>query len=167
VWWTKAIANLGNGSNITVNLSASITAKAVIGWVFSVGSGNTLSQENQSDLANDNADAGSITISGLSNIEHLFIRGIAVEDNFTTFTATTSWTAFDHTGANTTGTPAASNQTARGEFRIVTATSGTSDPTTSNSDQASTLIAFKEITAPTILARRSFVGTRSGSRQPL
>jgi hypothetical protein len=158
IFYTKATTNLSSGSSITINLSVAKTAKAVAGWAFSMNSANVLSVESGADLANDGADAGSITLSSLANREHLFIRGGAVESNGTTYTASTNYTTFTHTSSTTSGGGGATNLGARGEFRILSGTSDSTDPTTSASDQASAYVAINEDAPPQGGGpRRSFI----------
>jgi hypothetical protein len=168
IFYTKATANLSSGAAITINLSVAKTAKAVAGWQFSMNSANVLSIENGADLANDGADAGSMTLSSLANREHLFIRGGAVESSGTTYTASTSYTTFTHTSSTTSGGSSTTNMGARGEFRILTGTSDSADPTTSASDQASTYVAINEDAAPQGGGpRRRFVSEyRGAENQP-
>ena len=148
IFYSKAAATLSSGSSITINLAVAKTAKAVAGWAFTMNSANVLAVESGADLADDGADAGLMTLSGLASREHLFIRGGAVESNGTTYTASTSYTSFTHTSSTTSGGGGASNMGARGEFRILTGTSDSTDPTTSSSDQASAYIAINEDPPP-------------------
>src|SRR5213594_3234239 len=141
VWYSKASTNLASGANITFNLNGlSLTAKAATCWAFTMVTGNSIAVESGADWANDGTDASAITLSGLPNIQHLFIRGTGAEGTATTYTASTNYTAFTHT-SSTDGT--GSNGTsmgARGEFRISPATTTDStDPTASGAvDHAST-----------------------------
>jgi hypothetical protein len=163
IFYTKATANLSSGAAITINLSVAKTAKAVAAWQFSMNSANVLSVESGADLANDAADAGSITISSLANREHLFIRGGAVESSGTTYTASTNYTAFTHTSSTSSGGSSNTNMGARGEFRILTGASDSTDPTTSASDQASVYVAINEDAAPQGGGpRRMFVSENRG-----
>jgi hypothetical protein len=148
IFYTKAKANLASGGNVTVTLSTAKTAKAAAMWEFSMNAAMILTVAAGSDLANDAADAGSMSISGLASQEYLFVRGGSVESSGTTYTASTNYTAFTHSSSTTAGSSSASNIGARGEFRILTATSSSTDPTTSASDQASTYVALSEITPP-------------------
>lgn len=148
IFYTKAKLNLSSGSNITVTLSAAKTAKAATAWEFSINPTNVLVVGAGADLANDALDAGSMTMSGLSSQEYLFVRGGAVESNGTSYTSSASYTNFTHTSATTAGGGAASNMGARGEFRVLTGTGDSTNPTTSASDQASTYIAISEAAPP-------------------
>src|SRR5947208_9906637 len=145
VWYSKASFNLSG--NITVNLSGSIAAKAVTCWQFTMGAGNTIVLEDGGDKSDVQADAGLITLSGLPSIEHLFIRGTASEASGQTYTASTNYTAFTHTSSTFVGGSTSSSMDARGEFRIFTATTDTTDPAMSSTarDRASTMVALREV----------------------
>jgi hypothetical protein len=143
--WAKQNATAEvSGATVTITFSSSIAAKAATGWRFTMDNAKLLTLEASGVLANDGVDAGAMTLSGMVSREHLMIRGGAVEAALTTYGVSVNYTAFDITGANTTGGGAAANMAARGEFRIVTSTSETTDPTTSASDQASAMLALYE-----------------------
>ena len=144
VWYSKAGANLASGGNVTVDFSGSITAKAVTCWEFTMDTTKVIQVDGGADLANDGADAGAITLSGLANIEHLWLRGTGVENNGTTYTASTNYTTFTHTSSTTSGNPVASNIGARGELRVFTGTSDSTDPTTAAADNASAMVVLSE-----------------------
>lgn len=164
IYYTKAAATLASSGNVTVNFSASKTAKGATMWEFSMGATKILTVAGGVDLANDATDAGSMTIAGLSSNEYLFVRGGAVENNGTSYTASTNYTGFTHTSSTTSGGGAASNMGARGEFRIVTATGDSTNPTTASADQASTYIALSEIDPSTGGGpRRIFISRRRAS----
>src|SRR5437870_3090492 len=160
VWYSKASFNLATSGNITVNLSGSIAAKAVTCWQFTMGAGNTIVVEGYADRSDDGVDAGSITLSGLPNIEHLFIRGTASEASGQTYTASTSYTTFDSTSSTFVGGATSTSMDARGEFRIFTATTDTTDPTMSASarDRASTMVALREVVGPAPAPRYQAAG---------
>jgi hypothetical protein len=148
VWYTKASVNLPTTGRIAVKFYAAISAKAVTCWEFTTGAGSGIAVEWGGDRA-DTGDAGAITLSGLASAEHLWLRGTGVEDNVTTYTATTNPNIFTGFGnyltSTTSGGGAAQQMAARGEFRISTATSETTDPTTSSADNASTMVALVEV----------------------
>jgi hypothetical protein len=169
IFYTKASANLSSGGQITITLAAAKTAKAVAGWEFTMGSANTLSVEDGAGLANDSADAGSMTLSGLANREHLFIRAVGIESSITSYTASTNYTACTHSSSTTSGGGSATNMGARCEFRILSGTGDSSNPTTSASDQASAYVAINE-DAPQGGGggpRRTFISRRGGIPQEL
>ena len=144
VWYSKAGANLASGGNVTVDFSGSVTAKAVTCWEFTMDSTKVIQVDGGNDLANDGVDAGAITVSGLANVEHLWLRGTGVENNGTTYTASTNYTTFTHTSSTTSGNPVASNIGARGEFRVFTGTNDSTNPTTAVADNASAMVVLSE-----------------------
>src|SRR5207249_4490944 len=160
VWYSKASANLASGGNITVNLSGSIAAKAVTCWQFTMGAGNMIVLEGGGDKSDVQADAGLITLSGLPNTEHLFIRGTASEASGQSYTVSTNYTAFTHTSSTFAGGATSTSMDARGEFRIFTATTDTTDPTMSASarDRASTMVALREVVGPAPAPRYQAAG---------
>src|SRR5439155_1474058 len=103
--------------------------------------------EGGGDKSDVQADAGLITLSGLPNTEHLFIRGTASEASGQSYTVSTNYTAFTHTSSTFAGGATSTSMDARGEFRIFTATTDTTDPTMSSTsrDRASTMVALKEV----------------------
>jgi hypothetical protein len=163
VFYTKASANLSSGAAITITLAAAKAAKAVTGWEFTMSAANTISVEDGSDLANDGADAGSMTLPSLANREHLYIRGGAVESNATSYTASSNYTAFTHSSSTTSGAASASNMGARAEFRILSGTGDSTNPTTASVDQASVYVAINEDPAPEGGGpRRIFISEQDG-----
>ena len=149
IWYGVAGSNIASGSTITVTLAAAVTAKALAAWEFTIGT-SSVQVDGTGTRADDGVDTGSITLSSLANVEHLFIRGSCGENPLTTYTVSTNYTAFTHTSSNTTGGATATNMYARGEHRILTGTSDSTDPTTAASggvDHASIMVAFSE--APT------------------
>src|SRR5439155_21107858 len=103
--------------------------------------------EGGGDKSDVQADAGLITPSGLPNTEHLFIRGTASEASGQSYTVSPNYTAFTHTSSTFAGGATSTSMDARGEFRIFTATTDTTDPTMSSTsrDRASTMVALKEV----------------------
>lgn len=147
--WTCIVTNtISSGGTITATLSDTRTVKAMTAWEFSVGAGSTVSLAGTLQvLANDALDPGSMSISGLTSKEYLFVRGVSHEGSVGLLTATTSYTKFtDILGA--TGT-AASSMASLGEFIILTGTGSTSDPTVSARDSASVFLALEEVPAAT------------------
>jgi hypothetical protein len=146
--WSKITTTLVSGTDtITANFS-SITAKAILTREFTVAAGATIAVAGTpQDLANDAADPGSMTISGLASGEYLFVRAIALERANAAITPTANYTNAGNNG--TSGGAAASNMNVAGEFRIFTGTSNTSDPTATAVDNANIFIAFREVTPST------------------
>lgn len=148
VWFTKATTNLTTGGTVTVTLANTKTVKAATFWEFTIGGGNTLqvATSGAADLARDATTPGSLALAGLANKEYLFIRGIGTEHRTDVVTATANHTKF--TDAPADGGSAAASQTASGEWRILTGTGNTSNPSaTTTSDRATTLLALEEIAA--------------------
>jgi hypothetical protein len=144
-------SQLNSGGTITISHS-SITARACTAWEFTVGSGNVVTVGGSNTSAVDNADAGSVTISSLTNREWLFVHAVAHEGvNGDSFTASTNYTGM--TGNGTTGGGGASNMSVRAEFRILTGTSDSVDPTYTSADHAQQYVALKE-DAPGVNNRR-------------
>jgi len=169
IWYTKATVSLPTTGSITVNFSGSITAKAATCYAFNMGASTAIKVDGGSDLPNINgANAGSITLSGLASIEHLWLRGMAIESNSTTYTASTSFTASFATANANTGTVLTS-MNARGEHMIFTGTSQTTAPTTTSGtafvDIASSMIALSELTCA--VAEPSYVAVNTQSTQAI
>jgi uncharacterized delta-60 repeat protein len=121
-----------SGTTLTATFAGSITANAASGWLF----GTTINLSPitgvlDSSNAGGTSDPPAMTIDNLTGSnEYLFIRGIAYENTPSlTFTPTTDFTAIDTAG--TTGGAALTNQTVVGEFRIISTSSLTSDPSLS------------------------------------
>lgn len=146
IWYIDNCPAVSAGSNVVVTYTDVTTAKAIVGWRFTRDNSKTLTLENHAFNSASGADCPSVSLSSLTSREYLFIRGDSCEDKVTTFTATTSWTAFDHTDCNTTGGATAANQGVRGEFYITTATGATSSCSISSSsgDHAAILLALYE-----------------------
>ncbi len=148
---SKITAALTTASSATITANfTTTTAKAIVVKNFTVAAGNTIEVAGTpQDLADDNLDPGSMAISGLTaSTEYLFVRSTALERANATWTVTASHTIATCNG--TTGGGAASNMNICGEFRILTATTDTSDPTATAVDNASIFIAFKEAAGTTL-----------------
>lgn len=132
---------------ITIN-HGSVTARAANARFYSLGAGNQLTWvASPATLANDGADPGSLSLSSLTSLEYLFYRATAYEAALvTTPTASTNFSLSPGTagGDGTASGGAASNMSVFSEYRIVTATSQTSDPTVTSADCASIFAAFFE-----------------------
>ncbi len=150
LFYLTASYDIPAGTAITASFTASITAKAATGWRFvtdqraiaytgsvtSSAAGGT-SQPLRINLANLTSGSGN----------YLFIRGVAFENtNTTTFTPTANYTTISADG--TTGGAVITNQSVRGEFRILTTASYFSNPTLgAASSQASIFWTFYESAA--------------------
>lgn len=150
LFMTKATTNLTTGGTITANFSAAV-ADGMVCQEFSIGAGNVFTSEGTwQDLAADNAAPGSMTIGSLTSQAHIYLRATAHEGvQADAYTPTTNWTQFTTNTDNfTTGGATASNMGPRCEFRIVTNTTDTSNPTYTNADHASVMVVFYEAAAP-------------------
>lgn len=143
VWYSQVATQLTTSDTCTANFSASTAASAIMARGFTATSGATITMEGSATLANDGADPGSMTLSGLASREYLFIRAIAYEGVVTTGTNTTDYVPVAATAA-TSGGGGASNMGVWAEWRIFTGTGDTSNPTVSAVDSASVYVAIKE-----------------------
>lgn len=135
---------LGNGGVITVNHS-SVNDVALRAWEFTLDTDAIGVYGTLQVLANDAADPGSMTLGSLVSDEYLFLRLTSTEGETTTgYTVTTNYTSIDPLASSTAGA-AAGNIVLSGEFRIVTATTSTSDPTFTAEDSASIMFALREV----------------------
>lgn len=137
---------INSGGTITGNLANSKQSKAISAWKWSIGAGNTVQLAGTLQTVADDGpgNASALSLSGLSNIERLYIRALANESSSATdITATASYTRF--TADQTTGGGAATNMGIRGEWRILTGTGDTSDPNFASGDQASIFRALEEV----------------------
>jgi len=146
LWYSKLTNQINSGGTITANFTnnTSRDATTMSAWELSIGAGNVVTVEGGTDNSTDGASYQSMSLSGLTSQEYLFLRCIATENaGGDTFTPTTSYSTF--TQANTTGGAGDSNMTVRAEFRILTATGDTSSCSSSGApDSASVYVAFKE-----------------------
>lgn len=138
-------------ARITVNFANTITAKVFTSWRFTKGSGNVVSVAGsvQTEVV-DNGDAGNLTISGLPSFEYLFIRVIASEtDGAGIATNTTSYTNITPNPSGTGGSEKG-HMSIQGEFRILTGTGDSSNPTLTDItvDLASVYFALNEAAPP-------------------
>ena len=163
VHFSKLTTGLTSGSStITCNF-ASVTDKAMhLVAEFTIAVGNVVSVVGTPQgAAVTGADAGALTISGLTSAEYLFVRGIAAESNAVlsmTATASYSLPTAPTDGCNgTTGGGAATDMAACSERRIFTGTGDTSDPTlVATADNASVYAALQEA-APPATNKRSVI----------
>lgn len=145
IWYCVLTTGITATTSATITFSTTRNDKLVVGhrsFTFSGGVITVAGSQGKSDTA---SDAGAITISGLnSSSEYLFIRASAVENNTSAGTVSTNFTQLvvGTSASGTTGGGAASNIWGQAEYRIVTATSETSDPTTASVDNASAMAAF-------------------------
>ncbi len=166
LWYSKLTTALVVAvDTVTANFSSSVAAMAMGCKKFTITAGATVTLEASATLANDGADPGSMTLSGLASREYLFFRAIALERADAGLAGmTTGYTEIPNAGAGTTGGGAATNMNLCGEFRIFTGTGDTSDPTATAVDNASVYVALKEAAAA---AAASLVYDRMAHLRPL
>lgn len=149
VWYSLLTNATTSGNTATFNLtnSASRDASSYRSMEFTIAASSTISVAGTCQtLANDNADAGSQTISGLSSSEYLFFRGIASETDTGAISSTTASYTSNAGATCTAGGGEATNMCATMEYRILTGTGDTSDPTMADTtaDRASVYVALLE-----------------------
>lgn len=141
---SKLTAALTSGvSTITANFSNSPAASALTAWKHTIGAGNTFQIAGVVQYETLLGGPGALVISGLPSKEYLFLRAEAMETDTPNYAPTASYTAV--TEVATTGGGAASNMASCGEFRILTGTGDTSDPTGNSTDHVGIFIALEEI----------------------
>lgn len=145
LWRCKVQFQLISTTVITVTFNTAIFDRCVGSAEFSVAGGTTADQsaaavENETVGANG---FGSVSTSGLANVEHLHIRAMAKRGNTTTdITPTTNFTSW---GLTIRSRNSASSIIVRVEHRINTSTGETSNPTLANvGDTANIFVAYHE-----------------------
>jgi hypothetical protein len=142
LWYKRLTSTLGAGDDeIDITFPSSVVAKATYAYIFST----TTSHCNVAFVygsAND-VDPASMGISGLPSREYLFIRAVATERGNYDFVPSTNYTPF---GQNTTTSGGDQTDVAiAAEYRIVTTTGGTTDPSTGTPESASVYAAFMDV----------------------
>lgn len=148
VWKSIHATGLNGSQSITANLANSVTAKCIMAFRFGTSATNVQLAGSLQTLANCGVDPGSMTVSGLPSKEYLFVRAIAGETNSTTSLTVTS-NYGDFSNGQTSGGASNTNMAVRGEYRILTGTSSTSDPTWTAADHASVFFALDEAASGT------------------
>ena len=123
-WRTIAATQLSSGQTITLNLSGSLTSKAVTCHEFTIGTtaalawlyGYGFGSSSDCDVVGFGDTANSMTQSR----EYLKLRMDGIEIDSSTYSAAASWTAFTHTSSQTSGGTATDNIAARGSYHIQT-----------------------------------------------
>jgi hypothetical protein len=155
IWLFEATGTVNTGTTITVNFSNNVTDKCCSFWKYTVGAGAKLVlNRTGADLGvitsevNGSNGFGSSAFAGLSNISRLYFRGLGKEANSTTdLTVSSGFTLITLTRSRNN----AAAVIVRGEFRIVTATGETSNPTLAVSgDTAGLFLALEEVTPAAI-----------------
>lgn len=142
LWYVVLNQPVDTTMTLDIAFSTVTTAKAATGWIFSRGA-STLVSDGSGTRSDDALDPGAITLAGLTNRQHIYVRGTASEAALGTYTATAGYTAFDHSGSTVGAGDTA--MTATAEFKIATSTGDTSDPTVMSADHASVMAALAEI----------------------
>lgn len=162
IFYCKVTTQIETSDTITVTLANTHTAKCFSADLFTVS--GTISVAGTADLANDGADPGSMTISSLASKEYLFVRGIASESNDASpYTATANYTQFSADQVADTGVSAAS-MSVHCEWRILTGTGDTSDPTLFSADHASAYVALLATPSNTANLLRGLLGRPFGGK---
>jgi hypothetical protein len=149
LWLFYATAANNVGTVFTINLSGNITDKCALMWGFTHAANTrlTLTTGITNPITSEVNGAngfGSSAFSGLSNLSRLYFRTLGKEANSTT--ALTQTSGYTLSNAIRSRNNAAA-QLGRGEFRIITATGETSNPTLAVSgDTAGLFVALEEAT---------------------
>lgn len=145
LWMSRITTQISIGTVITANFSGNRVMKFMGGRVYTVAAGNTLTQSAAAVTSEVNGanDFGSSSFSGLSSKERLYFRLMGKEANTTTaLTSTTNYTG----GPGGRSLNDVNAVTMKSEFRIVTATGETSNPTLAVSgDTAGVFVALEEL----------------------
>lgn len=149
LWFARSDISVASGATLTVTFAAATVAKAIASESFRKTAGfiSTLYQKDATYSSEvDAGDTGAITAGSLRNTEHLFIRATAVEGPTATSTVTSGYTAGAQNIA-TAGGVADTNVAIVVEWRILTATTSTSDPTLTDTttDTAAVFAAITEV----------------------
>jgi hypothetical protein len=130
VWRTIATSTLSSGGAITFNIASNRTAWAATCHEFSIAASQVLSEDITPEIQeNDNSEILTDASGTVASREHLFIRGVCGETNdATAWTADGNYSGFTMTSSTTSGGGSASNMGARGDYRILNATSDNNDP---------------------------------------
>lgn len=158
-WWADIETQLtGSTDSVYMNLSSSRTAKAGLCQPFSVSqTGTTVTREGVDRASTDGVPA-SLSISGLSSQEYLWIRVEGKEDaDLDLYTADADYTNIS-IPICTTGGGADSNICLTFDWRIYTGTGDTNLPLDGESDTwAELFLALKEAEAAEPSARRVII----------
>lgn len=151
IFYTLATVELSTGMYMTINNTTAETARAGTCHEFTVQSNAVVTSTGTEQKEDSTGDAGPLTLGSLGSGEHLWIRGMAAETgNGDISIVSVSWSKIAASNLDT-GTEATS-MSAVGEYRILSATTATSDPTMNDTtaDRASSLIALNEAKASSV-----------------
>jgi hypothetical protein len=159
IWASQLTTGLSSGSGMTFTFSAAVTAKTALARYYTVGSGNTW-QLDGSNGASGSSTTPSVTLSGLSSVERLWLGGLAAEGTATvTADADYGSTQTVATSGGTTDT----NMRGYSASRVATLTSDTFNPTLSaSSDWAIALVALREVAGDVTIAAPLASATAAG-----
>lgn len=166
VWYLQNSAAVSTGATVSITLANSVTAKVASGFTFTMNNSNTLTVESTKTFGVcDACNTPSLSLTGLTSREYLWVYSYSGEYGDATFTASSGWTGWVHTAA--TGGPGASRYQGGGQFLVATATGQSSiQPSTDTGrDWAAHLVALYEDSGgptPTPAARRIIRLTKSG-----
>lgn len=161
-WGSVLDVQLTTGTPVTAAWNVNESDICAAMWQFGIGAGKSLALTTGvtnpiTNEVNGTTGFGSVTHSGLSSLERLYIRVLGKQANTTTaITASTNFTTWALTTRSRNNSSAVIN---RAEHRIVTATSsGASNPTLAVSgNTAGLFIALEEISPvirPYLIVRR-------------
>ena len=157
IFFTVVTTQINNGGTITVTSDTARTAKAFEAYEFSIG-GNSVSVAGSATQADDGVDPSSMSISGLTSQEYLWMHTLAGEGpNTDGYTGSTNYSLENNAGTSGGGAP--SNMHVYSERRIFTGTSDSVDltSTTADRDYAQVYVALKEFTGVAGKPRRRVV----------
>ncbi len=147
LWYCVTRKAITASSLLSVHIvSTSSKAISVRAAYFTLNTGSSVRVAGYTVGAADGSTTNSLTLSGLESKPYLWLRAVAVEHPFLALTPSGNFTDMQNTGwgDGTTGGGNASNVSVRGEYRITTATSQTSNPSWTSADNASIFVAFEE-----------------------
>lgn len=137
---------LSSGGTITANHDSN-TDVCIAANKYTKGAGTTLAQAGTTQVIASDTIPGSLSLSGLTSREYLFIAASAEEEETGSATTVSSgYTASDVVVSTTAGS-ATSNMTLRGEDRILTGTGSTSNMGGDSADHATIFVALYEVAA--------------------
>lgn len=139
LWFCTLETALSTSDAVTVEFSSNVTHKSMVLWEFSIAAGAYLAVGDIVGVDGTGTNSGSAAITDLDSREYLFVRAMGKRANTTTaITATSGFTSMALTLRSANNTSAIAQ---RGEYRIQTATSSTSNPTFSVSGNSASVFA--------------------------
>lgn len=158
-WLFTPSASNAVGTTITITLQSNRTQKVAALEKWSVGSGNSLRQTSEASIVTSQVDAaagfGSVTYSGLTDKERLYLRVLGAEMSTTVSVSPTSGFTALSTYRSSTSSPIS----LLGEFDVATSTGSTSNPNfTPVADKVGLFLALEEYTP----SGGSITGTATG-----